>query len=144
MKNLHKILVLLMMLGLAWNAQAQCNAELYSQRCLKKLDNGYVFIKSFRIDGKDGARKKVEYTCVFSKGTSYQIYIASADGNATGIIGTLFDPERKKLASNYFDGKFFGSLRYDCRATGIYYLSFTFLDTDSYCGAAVMGFKRQD
>lgn len=103
-----------------------------------------MFIKSFRIDGKEGSRKKVEYTCVFSKGTSYQIQITSADGNASGIVGTLYDPERKKLASNYFDGKFFAGLRYECKSTGIYYLSFTFLDTETYCGAAVMGFKRQD
>lgn len=123
-------------------ASAQCNAELYNNRCLKQLQSAFTFVKSYRIDGKGGARKKIEYTCVFSKDSNYQIQIAGKDGGAQGLIATLYDSKRNKKASNYYENKFFTNWSYKCRATGIYYLSFTFKDSKSYCGAAVLGFQR--
>lgn len=123
-------------------ANAQCNAELYNNRCLKALGDGYTFIKSYRIDGKGGARKKIEYTCVLSKDTNYQVQLNGKDGAATGIIATLYDSKRNKKASSYYDNKHLESFIYKCRATGIYYLSFTFKDSKSYCGASVLAFKR--
>jgi hypothetical protein len=142
MRNLISILALFLLLGSAPAAYSQCNVELYSQRSLKSLQPGFMFVKSFRIDGKDGSRRKIEYTCVFSKGMSYQIHITAADGEADGIVGTLYNPERKRLASNHLDGKFYKVLQYNCNATGIYYLSFTFRESASFCGAAILSFKR--
>lgn len=124
------------------SASAQCNVELYNNKCLKQLQQGFTFVKSYRIDGRNGVRKKIEYTCVFSKDSNYQIQINGKDGGAHGIIATLYDSKRNKKASNYYDNKFFTNWSYKCRATGIYYLSFTFKDSKSYCGAAVLGFMR--
>ena len=140
---LQKILVLCFAMALSHVGYSQCNVELYSQRSLKEVQSGYMFVKSFRIDGKEGSRRKIEYTCVFSKGISYQVLISSADGQASGIVGTLYNPERKKLASNYFEGKHYRMLQYNCNATGIYYLAFTFRDTPTFCGAAILSFKRR-
>ncbi len=124
------------------SASAQCNAELYNNKCLQKLQGGYTFVKSYRIDGKNGARKKIEYTCVLSKDTNYQLQVQSKDGAAVGIIGTLYDSKRNRKASTYYNNKFYEEVTYKCRATGIYYLTFTFKDSKSYCGAAVLGFRR--
>ncbi|MEN7550142.1 hypothetical protein AAG747_19640 [Rapidithrix thailandica] len=121
---------------------AQCNAELYINKSMRSLANGYQFSKSFRIDGRGGARKKIEYTCVFSKDTNYQINISGKDGGAHGIIGTLYDSRRNKIVTSYYNNKFSPGWIYKCRATGIYYLSFTFKDSKSFCGAAVLGFRR--
>lgn len=123
-------------------AQAQCNAELYNNRCLRALPPEFTFVKSYRIDGRGGTRRKIEYTCVFSKDTNYMIYISGKDGSAQGIISTLYDSRRNKLVSSYINGKFIEQWTYKCRATGIYYLTFTFKDSNSYCGAAVLGFSR--
>ncbi len=142
MKYLLFILVLCLGVSVAQESNAQCNVELYSQRSLKRVKGGYMFVKSFRINGKQGSRRKLEYTCVFSKDMSYQIHIAGADGKSDGIVGTLYNPERRKLASNFFEGEFFQSIRYDCKATGIYYLAFTFRESSNYCGAAILSFKR--
>ena len=101
-----------------------------------------MFMKSFRVDGKGGARRKVEYTCVFSKGVSYQVHITSREGQSRGIVGTLYNPDRRKLASNFYEGRFFQTIQYDCRATGIYYLAFTFRESESFCGGAILSFKR--
>ena len=127
---------------MAINAQAQCNAELYNNIALKKLAPGYTFVKSYRIDGKGGQRKKIEYTCVFSKDTSYQIRMAGKDGGPKGLIATLYDSKRSQLSTSYVSDRFFNGWVYKCNATGIYYLSFTFKDSKSFCGAAVLGFRR--
>ena len=124
------------------DASAQCNSELYANRCLKEFTNGFTFVKSFRIDGRGGTRRKIEYTLVFSKDTNYQLQIQGKDGNAQGIIATLYDSKRDRKATSYFSNKFYPDLTYKCRATGIYYLTFTFKDSKSFCGAAALAFKR--
>lgn len=144
---MKKIFIFVLMLATAWflkpqEASAQCNAELYVNKCMKELNSGFLFFKSYRIDGKNGTRKKIEYTCVFSKDTNYQITISGKDGGPEGMIGTLYDGKRNKLVSSYYNNKFYPGWQYKCRATGIYYLSFTFKDSKSYCGAAVLGFRR--
>ncbi|TAF33309.1 MAG: hypothetical protein EAZ57_06390 [Cytophagales bacterium] len=130
------------MFAFSANAQTACNSELYNNMALKMLTPGYTFVKSYRIDGKGGERKKIEYTCVFSKDTNYMIRMASKDGNQQGLIVTLFDSKREQLISSYLNDTFFPGWQYKCSATGIYYLSFTFKDSKSYCGAAVLGFRR--
>lgn len=123
-------------------SSAQCNAELYINKSMKSLSPGFQFLKSYRIDGRGGTRKKIEYTCVLSKDTNYQINITGKDGGSNGLIATLYDAKRNRLISSYYNNKFLPGVVYKCRSTGIYYLSFTFKDSQSYCGAAVMGFRR--
>lgn len=143
MRNIFLLsLVGVMALFFSPEAKAQCNAELYVNKSMKALANGYQFSKSYRIDGRGGSRRKIEYTCVFAKDTSYQITITGKDGGAKGLIGTLYDSRRKKIVSSYYNNKFLQSWTYKCKATGIYYLSFTFKDSQQFCGAAVLGFKR--
>ncbi|MBX2840569.1 MAG: hypothetical protein KTR26_02265 [Flammeovirgaceae bacterium] len=124
------------------SAFAQCNSELYVNKSMKSLESGFQFSKSYRIDGRGGTRKKVEYTCVFSKDTNYQIRISGKDGSAQGLIGTLYDSKRNKMVSSFYNNKFLEGWTFKCRATGIYYLSFTFQNSKSYCGAAVLAFRR--
>lgn len=141
MKNLLVLVSAFFLIGLG-NANAQCNAELYNNIALKMLAPGYTFVKSYRIDGKGGQRKKIEYTCVFSKDTNYMIRMSGKDGGPKGLVATLFDSKRSQLATSYVNDKFFPGWTYKCTATGIYYLEFTFQDSESFCGAAVLGFRR--
>ncbi|NLR94251.1 MULTISPECIES: hypothetical protein [Flammeovirga] len=123
-------------------ASAQCNAELYVTKSMKELNPGFQFSKSYRIDGRNGTRRKIEYTCVLAKDTSYQITISGKDGGAQGLISTLYNAKRRKIISSFYNNRFLNTWTYKCTSTGIYYLSFTFKDSKSYCGAAVLGFKR--
>jgi hypothetical protein len=68
--------------------------------------------------------------------------MAGKDGGPNGLIATLFDSKRSQLATSYFNNRFYDGWTYKCTATGIYYLSFTFKDSKSFCGAAVLGFRR--
>ncbi len=121
---------------------AQCNTELYINKSMKSLSPGFQFSKSFRVDGRGGARKKVEYTCVFSKDTNYMIKMSGKDGSSKGIIGVLSDSRNNKLVSSFYNNKFLDGWQYKCRSTGIYRLTFTFKDSQSFCGSAVLAFKR--
>ncbi len=134
--------LLAVFVGISTQASAQCNAELFISKALQNLAPGFTFVKSYRIDGRNGTRPKIEYTCVFSKDTNYTLTIFSKEGGSQGIIATLYDSRRNQMVSNFSDNKFYQTLNYKCRATGIYYLTFTFKDPSPYCGGAVLGFKR--
>ncbi len=143
MKNIFALsLALFMTLAMTSQSNAQCNAELFISKALQQLAPGFTFVKSYRIDGRNGTRPKIEYTCVFSKDSNYTITIVGKDGGSQGIIATLYDSRRNQMVSNFNDNKYYQTLNYKCRATGIYYLTFTFKDPTPYCGGAVLGFKR--
>ncbi len=145
MKNIFVIAFVFVMAFFVSPSQTQaqdCDSELYSNMALKKLTDGFTFIKSFKVDGKGGTRKDIEYTCVFSKDTKYKVILQSKDSEATGVIATLFNSKREQLATSYNNGKFYTGWTYVCKATGIYYLRFSFKDSHSFCGGAVLGFKR--
>jgi hypothetical protein len=123
-------------------ASAQCDSEIYTKRAFQTLSTGFTFVKSYKVDGKNGIRKQIEYTTVFSKDTNYMIRMAGKDGGVQGMIITLYDSQRNELATSHVNNKFFPGWTYKCKATGIYYLSFTFKDSQSWCGGAVLGFRR--
>ena len=120
----------------------QCNSDNFSNACIPKLAGGFNFLKSYKIDGEDGRKDKVEYSYVFTKGTQYMINIC-ANGQATdGIVVTLFDSGRNKVASSKINGQFIAAIAYPCNATGIYYIQYTFDGSASHCGGSALGFKR--
>jgi hypothetical protein len=120
----------------------QCNSDNFSNACIPKLAGGFNFLKSYKIDGEGGTKKKVEYSYVFTKGTQYMINIC-ANGQATdGIVVTLFDSGRNRVASSKINGQFIAAIAYPCNATGIYYIEYTFDGPSSHCGGSALGFKR--
>lgn len=124
-------------------ASAQCNAENLSDDCIPKLASGFNFLKSYKVDGVGGSKDKVEYSYVFTKGTQYMINICTPTQATTdGVIVTLFDSQRNKVASSKVNGQFISAMAFPCNATGIYYIQYTFDESDSYCAGSAMGFKR--
>lgn len=118
----------------------QCNAENYSNLCIPKLSTGFNFLKSYKIE--KGAKDFVEYSYVFTKGTQYMINIC-ADGQSTdGIIVSLFDSNRNKVATSKVNGQFISAIAYPCNTTGIYYIQYSFDGSTGNCGGSALGFKR--
>lgn len=143
MKKLMKIAGLFIItIMLSLDAKAQCDAEALAQACVPKLQEGFTFLKTFKVDGVGGAKNKVEYSYVFSKDTQYYLNIC-ANGDVTdGIVVTMYDSKRQVVSTNYANGKFYPGIVYPCNATGIYYITFTFQGSSNYCGGSVLGFKR--
>lgn len=118
----------------------QCNAENYSNLCIPKLSTGFNFLKSYKIE--KGTKDFVEYSYVFTKGTQYMINIC-ADGQSTdGIIVSLFDSNRNKVATSKVNGQFISAIAYPCNTTGIYYIQYSFDGSTGNCGGSALGFKR--
>ena len=120
----------------------QCNSENLSSQCIPKLAAGFNFLKSYKIDGDGGSKEKVEYSYVFLKGTQYMINICAPVQPTDGIIVSLFDSNRNKVASSKIDNQFISAIAYPCNATGVYYIQYTFEKPSSYCGGRALGFKR--
>jgi hypothetical protein len=126
---------------ISFSAFSQCDSEIYAAQALKTLGTGFTFVRAYKIDGKEGTRKQIEYTCVMNKDNSYMMRVASKDGAANGITVTLYDAQRAELAVNQLNNKSFNGWTFKCTTSGIYYITFTFKDAPSFCGAAVLGFK---
>jgi hypothetical protein len=120
----------------------QCNAENLSNQCIPKLATGFNFLKSYKIDGAGGSKDKVEYSYVFTKGTQYMINICAPAQPTDGIIVSLYESQRNKVASSKISGQYIDAIAYPCNATGIYYIQYTFDGSSTYCGGSALGFKR--
>ncbi len=121
---------------------AQCNADTYANACIPKLQDGFTFLKTFKVDGQGGAKTKVEYSYVFSKDTQYFLNICNDGESTDGIKVTMYDSKRQMVSTNFNNGKFYPGLVYPCNATGIYYITFTFENSRQHGGGSVLGFKR--
>lgn len=141
MKKLIFFIALIFLLNSA-DATAQCNSENLSSECIPKLAAGFNFLKSYKIDGDGGAKQKVEYSYVFLKGTQYMINICAPSQPTDGIIVSLFDANRKQVASSKFNDQYITAIAFPCNATGVYYIQYTFDKSTSYCGGSALGFKR--
>ena len=119
---------------------AQCNAENLSTQCIPKLASGFNFLKSYKIE--KGGKEFVEYSYVFTKGTQYMINICAPGQSTDGIVVSLFDSNRNKVASSKVNGQFIQAIAYPCNTTGIYYIQYTFDGSTAYCGGSALGFKR--
>lgn len=118
----------------------QCNSEVLSNQCIPKLSAGFNFLKSYRVE--KGAKDFVEYSYVFTKGTQYMINICAAGTATDGIVVSLYDSNRNKVASSKINGQFISAIAYPCNTTGIYYIQYTFDGSTGYCGGSALGFKR--
>ncbi len=118
----------------------QCNSEALSNQCIPKLATGFNFLKSYKIE--KGGKEYVEYSYVFTKGTQYMINICAGGANTDGIVVSLYDSNRNKVASSKLNNQFVSAIAYPCNTTGIYYIQYTFDGSTGYCGGSALGFKR--
>src|SRR5689334_6562588 len=137
-------LCLLLLIGcvFAVDLSGQCDSETLTNACIPKLATGFNFLKSYKIDGAAGGKDKVEYSYVFTKGTQYMINLCAPGAATDGLVVSLFDSNRNKVATSKVNGEFISAIAYPCNATGIYYIQYTFDGSSGKCGGSALGFKR--
>ncbi len=118
----------------------QCNSEELSNMCIPKLSTGFNFLKSYKIE--KGGKDYVEYSYVFTKGTQYMINLCAPGEGTDGIVVSLFDSNRNKVATSKISGQYITAIAYPCNTTGIYYIQYSFDGSTNYCGGSALGFKR--
>lgn len=144
MRKIFILLGVVVLSGLFFsdNVTAQCDADRHKNFCVGQLADGFTFIKSYVLDGaKENGDGEIEYSFVFSKGTTYMLTMANNEGEADNVQIRLMDPSGKELAKNLVGGKFY-PIGYACKTTGVHYMKFKFDGTDDKCGLSVLGFKR--
>ena len=141
MKNLFLILLTLLVV-VTLDSNAQCDADTYTTQCIPKLPDGFNFLKGYKIDGRGGEKEKVEFSYVFTKGTQYMINLCSLDDGTDGIVVSLFDARRNRIATSSIDGQFAKAIAFPCNTTGIYYISYSFEGSTSHCGGSALGFSK--
>lgn len=142
MKKLIFVLGTIFITATVNNSFAQCNTDKHVEACIPKLQSGFTFLKSYNIDGQGGAKDKVEYSYVFTKGATYQIQICNDGESTDGIVLTLYDSNRRSVASTKYEGSTLKAINFPCQVTGIYYITYTFENSSKHCGGSVLGFKR--
>ena len=143
MKKLTYLFIISMFLMIInTESNAQCNADGFSNDCIPKLSGGFNFLKSYKIDGVGGSKSKVEYSYVFTKGTQYMINLCAEGNNADGIVVSIYNSKRTKVGTSVYNGQHLTAMAYPCNNTGIYYITYTFEESNKYCGGSALGFKR--
>ena len=139
---MRQFFITLCAIGYFGFAQAQCDPNANARTCIPMMADGYTLIKSFEIDDNNKEKEKVEYSYVFTKGTKYLINVCGNDGTADGVIITVYDKYRNQVASSQVNGNAAQAIAVTCKATGIYYLTYTFQQTSAHCAGSNIGFKR--
>jgi hypothetical protein len=139
----HKLIISgILLCNINLQVYAQCDFNDQSQECIKKLQDGFIYIKSFEVDGRNGEKDKIEYSYVMTRDTQYYLNICTPAGNNDGIVITIYDSRRNPVSTNFTDGKFYQALIFQCSATGIYYITYTFEGSENFCGGSVLAFKK--
>ena len=141
MKNVLFIFLFIGAGFMSTDLAGQCDPDSYSNVCIPKL-TGFNFLKSYKVDGAGGSKDKIEYSYVFTKGAQYMINLCTGGTGADGVVVSLYDANRNKVATNKINGQFVSALVYPCNATGIYYIQYTFDNSAAFCAGSALGFKR--
>jgi hypothetical protein len=144
MKPLKIFILLLLTAPVFWSAkaQAQCNPSGQIDKCVPTLPAGFTFLKSYEVNEVKSSNGKVEYSLPFAKDTQYIVNICTEGASSEGIVITLYDFNRHELASSKIDGQYVSAIMFNCKSTGIYYISYTFEKTMKFCGGSILGFKK--
>lgn len=129
------VLIFVTQLGMA-----QCNSLELVNASVSTIPTGYNFLKSYKIEG-DPDLEKVEFSYVLTKGSNYILTLKDRN-KSIGTVVTLYDNQRNKIASNKIGSDKVSALAFPCKATGIYYIQYTFDPGATRCGGAALGFKR--
>ena len=129
---------------------SQCHSKAKVETCASKLGD-FKFLKAYEIDAdkfKSGDKSiKKEFSYVFSKNTMYKLVLCDGSGEGNiSLIATIFDTNRKLKGSSYDKKKKkkYSQIGYQCTATGIYYISFSYdgIQPPSDCSLCILGFKK--
>ncbi len=122
------------------DASAQCKTDTFVASAVAELTAGFNFLKSYKIEGEPDL-EKVEFSYVLTKGAQYMFTLKDAN-NSLGIIVTLYDAQRNKIASSKIGGALVSAVSFPCNASGIYYIQYTFEPGSTRCGGGALAFKR--
>lgn len=144
MRNLF--LVLSFILTSTLFSFAQCNDQLLAVAS-ERLEN-YNYVKDFKIKMKKGKKGDVPFqrsTVILNAGFKYKIFTANAKEFDGKLVADFFSQEGL-LASTYAPSskKHYESIEFECRKTGVYFLTLYFEEGKEGCGVCVLSIEADD
>ena len=117
---------------------AQCGKD-YEHLCKEELvGDHFTPLTIKQIDNHEGDIEKIEYAYQFTKGKKYEFYFDGEMDSNQEITAALFNVHHDLVLSNKNNETH--KITFDCKHSGIYYISFTFKEEDSYCGNVGIGY----
>ena len=127
---------------LSWNtASGQCEADKDAALCIKMKTEGYHMVKSYKLDGQSNPGP-IEISSVLAKDTDYYISTCESGQISDQIVVTIYNSKRKKIKSNSEGGTIASSLTFNCKTTGVYYITYTHEESKAFCGLSAVSFKK--
>jgi hypothetical protein len=122
-------------------AFSQCD---FSKITHKKIEEGFVYVKSHEIAYKENDRELNTYSVILSRGVQYKITLYDNNPKGKKMVVTLLDSKDNPMGSNYDPETktYYNGMNFECKATGNYYLEFSFQDEHNGCGIAVLSIKK--
>jgi hypothetical protein len=120
--------------------QSDCTADHAKTQCIKNLDQGFSFLKSYDLN-----ENVEEYSFIFSRGVNYMLTSALEQDPSSQVEIKLYDKSKKLIFSNYNKKKKeYYKVLYPCTYTGVHYIEFVNNNAvQEKCGAGVLGYKRK-
>ena len=138
---LNFILATLLFTGNTTVKPQECDPKGFKDKALKSIQDGYTFLKSYSVDGLDGAKKEIKFSYIFTRNNNYTLNLENGLPSSKNFYVVIMDSNNKPQASSFANSKYYSQLSYKCSATGMYHIVFKFADKP-YCGGAVLSFKR--
>ena len=142
----RKIFVLIVAIAFSSATSSVLFAQECDQEALRVKSSpvlrGFSFMKSFPVESASSDNKQ-EFSYVLSKDVSYCIVGADSDKD-NKLVVNLLDRNKKVIATNYIKQKkeFLPSIKFDCDATGVYYLEAYFKESKNSCGLLILAYKK--
>lgn len=143
MKNIVTIIFVAMLSvsGIPINTKAQCDSDEKIKTCIPSLPSGFLFLKGYEII-QTSETIEVEYSYVLVKDTQYIMKICTEGNDPEGIVITLYDYKSRKMVSSKIDEQYVSTIIFNCKISGIYYVTHSFEKSTNYCGASLLGLSR--
>lgn len=121
-----------------------CQAKQMVRKGIGLLPKGFTFLKGYPVNGKNGKKRRIEYSYILSRNSKYLISLATKNNKSDGLKITLLNSRKKVLATSFVEGKYYDGIQYTCRKTGIYYIRFNYdsKKAKDYCSGGILSFRR--
>src|SRR5437879_5381517 len=87
-----------------------CDTTVFVQECVDKIPDGFHFLKGYPIVKKEHGQ--VEYSYVFTKGTTY--FISLNESSSKNIAIEVYNYDREIVASSIVNGQIISGIIYSC------------------------------
>ena len=134
-----KSLVLLVLSTfVCFSSYAQCGKD-YAHISNEALEGDhYTPLVTKKLDNHEGDVEDIQYAYQFTKGMSYEFYFDGEMESDNEVKVSLYDFNHDLvLASDKHEAH---KITFECKHSGIYYISFHFDNHESYCGIVGLGY----